>query len=126
MKKYLKTPEAVISALKEGKTVHSNCGKYRMINGILVFKCGNFHTINAAVSLDEKSYIEEPEPFKIEVGKFYKTRAGKKARCFFIDEDSARCTIDGCFDSFWVSIKTGCSCSDVPKSDYDIIGPWED
>ena len=34
MKKYLKTPEEVISALKEGKTVHSDCGEYKIIDGV--------------------------------------------------------------------------------------------
>lgn len=128
MKKYLKTPEEVVKALKAGKTVYSDCGEYRMIDGLIVFKSKieNLYTINENLLLQENLYIEEPEPFKIEVGKFYKTRGGKKARCFFIDKDSARCTIDGCFDLFWVYLETGCSCSDVPKSDYDIIGPWEE
>lgn len=27
----------------------------------------------------EEAYIEEPEPLKLEVGKFYKTRDGRKA-----------------------------------------------
>ena len=126
MKKFLKTPEEVVEALKAGKTVYSDCGEYRMIDGFIVYEGGSVCTINADLTLLESPFLKEAEPLKIEVGKFYKTRAGKKARCFFIDEDSARCTIDGCFDSFWVSIKTGCSCSDVPKSDYDIIGPWEE
>ena len=126
MKKFLKTPEEVVEALKEGKTVYSNCGKYRMIYGLVVYEESNLCLINANLPLNEKPFLKEAEPLKIEVGKFYKTRAGKKARCFFIDEVSARCTIDGCFDSFWVSLKIGCSCSDVPKSDYDIIGPWEE
>lgn len=126
MKKFLKTPEEVVEALKEGKTVYSGCGKYRMHNGIVVQENVNYFTVNPCLLSTENLYIEEPEPFKIEVGKFYKTRGGKKARCFFIDKDSARCTIDGCFDLFWVYLETGCSCSDVPKSDYDIIGPWEE
>lgn len=125
MKKYLKTPKEVISALKEGGTVRSNCGKYRMIDGILVFKCGNFHTINAAISLDEKPYIEEAEPLKIEVGKFYKTRGDKKARCYYANEQVAYFTIDGkC--SFFSSYLAGNCLSNNKPTEYDIIGPWEE
>lgn len=126
MKKFLKTPEEVVEALKAGKTVYSDCGEYRMIDGFIVYEGGSVCTINADLTLLESPFLKEAEPLKIEVGKFYKTRAGKKARCFFIDEDSARCTIDGCFEWFGVYLKTGCACSGVAKSDYDIIGPWEE
>lgn len=126
MKRYLKTPEEVVDALKEGKTVYSSCGKYRMHNGIVVQEHVTYFTVNPCLLSTENLYIKEPAPLLLEVGKFYKTRDGKKARCFYIDEDIARCTIDGCFEWFGVYLKTGCACSDVVKSDYDIIGPWED
>ena len=125
MKKFLKTPEEVIDALHEGKKVFG-CGEtYRLYKGILVGKLEDgTYIINRSIFKQENPYIEEPEPFKIEVGKFYKTRGGKKARCFFIDKDSARCTIDGCFEWFEVYLKTGWAC--VAKSDYNIIGPWKE
>lgn len=124
MKKYLKTPEAVISALKEGKTVYSACGKYRMIDDILVFKCGNLHTINASVSLDEKPYIEGREPFKIEVGEFYKTKGGEKARCYILGDDRAFFTVDdkGTFSTYHDGRVYG---NPIAYQD-DIIGPWEE
>lgn len=122
MKKYLKTPEEVIDALKEGKTVCSNCGNYRMIDGILVFKCGNFHTINAAISLDEKPYIKESEPLKIEVGKFYKTRDGKKARCFLIQANVPKFCVDNY--GIFTTDMNGKVFKHYEEAN-DIIGPWE-
>lgn len=125
MKKYLKTPEEVISVLKEGKTVYSDCGKYRMIDGIIVFKCGILHTINASISSDEKPYIEGPESFKIEVGKFYKTRDGNKARCFVITPKEASFTIDGMHGTI-ETYPEGLVSIDGSKDSCDIIGPWEE
>lgn len=125
MKKYLKTPEEVISALKEGKTVYSDCGKYKMIDGIIVFKSGNLYTINKNLFLQENPYIEESEPFKIEVGKFYETRGGEKARCYYADEKVAYFTIDGQCSSF-SGYLAGNYFSDKEPNKYDIIGPWEE
>lgn len=126
MKKYLKTPEEVISALKEGKTVYSACGKYKMIDNILVFKCGNLHTINASISLDEKPYIEGPEPFKIEVGKFYKSREGHKVYCYCANSENAFFVRDGEVEGYMTDLKGNFWANENPYSKYDIIGPWEE
>lgn len=126
MKKYLKTPEEVISALKEGKTVYSDCGKYKMIDGIIVFKSGNLYTINKNLFLQENPYIEESEPFKIEVGKFYKTRGGEKARCYCKGEQISFFTVDGVATILRVFTDSGRSWKDDIISLYDIIGPWEE
>lgn len=127
MKKYLKTPEEVISALKEGKTVYSSCGEYRMIDGLLVFKSkiGGLYTINENLLLEENLYIEESEPFKIEVGKFYETRGGEKARCYYADEKVAYFTIDGQCSSFSAYLAGNCLSTKKPH-ECDIIGPWEE
>lgn len=123
MKKFLKTPEEVISALKEGRTVHSNCGKFKMIDGIIVFNTGDFNSINAELSLDAAPYIEESELFKIEVGKFYETRDGKKARCYLIQEQAFYYSVDdyGVFSTDRLG-----RVNNIIKDDNDIIGPWED
>lgn len=63
MKKYLKTPEEVISALKEGKTVYSDCGEYRMIDGLIVFESGGLCTLNAGLMLKENLFVKEPVPY---------------------------------------------------------------
>ena len=127
MKKYLKTPEEVIDALQEGKTVFAKSGeRYKLYKGLVVGKLKKSALINSYICETDEPYIEEPESLKIEVGKFYKTRGGEKARCFCIEGDKARLTIDGCYGCLEVYLKTGCACSDGAKSDYDIIGPWED
>lgn len=125
MKKYLKTPEEVISALKEGKTVHSDCGEYKIIDGFIVYEGGSVCTINADLSLLESPFLKEAEPLKIEVGKFYKTRGDKKARCYYANEQVAYFTIDGkC--SFFSSYLAGNCLSNNRPTEYDIIGPWEE
>lgn len=125
MKKYLKTPEEVVEALKEGKTVYSNCGKYRMHNGIIVQESVNYFAVNPSLLSNEDPYIEEPEPFKIEVGKFYKTRGGEKARCFSIDVRLAYFTVDEKLSAFSTYIAGNVFPSKAP-CEYDIIGPWEE
>lgn len=124
MKKYLKTPEAVISALKAGKTVYSDCGKYRMIDGIIVFKSGTLYTINKNMFLEENPHIEEAEPLKIEVGEFYKTKGGEKARCYILGDDRAFFTVDdkGTFSTYHDGRVYG---NPIAYQD-DIIGPWEE
>lgn len=101
MKKYLKTLEEVIDALHAGEKVHGKFGhEYRHYKGFLIGKEAGHYTINTAISEMEDPYIEEPEPFKIEVGKFYKTRAGEKARCFSIDVRLAYFTVDEKLSAF--------------------------
>ena len=81
-KKYLKTPEEVIKALKEGKTIKSvNKYEYVLKDGfILERNFGNLESINTTLFFEvNRYYIEEQEPLKLEVGKFYKTRDGRKA-----------------------------------------------
>lgn len=127
MKKYLKTPEEVVKALKAGKTVYSDCGEYRMIDGLIVFKSKieDLYTINENLLLQENLYIEEPEPFKIEVGKFYKRRDGKKARCFCIDAHVPYFVVDGESSAFSTYMAGNVFPSKTP-CEYDIIGPWEE
>lgn len=80
-KRYLNTPEEVVQALKEGKTVQMNGMEYGIINNHIVGfdKIIKEIFINPTIRLSEKPYVDEPEPLKLEVGKFYKTRDGRKA-----------------------------------------------
>lgn len=125
MKKYLKTPEEVVTALKEGKTVYSDGGEHKMVDGFIIFKSSDFSIINASISSDERPYIEEPVPFIIEVGKFYKTRGEKKARCYYANEQVAYFTIDGKCSFFSVYLAGNCLSNNEP-TECDIIGPWEE
>lgn len=80
-KRYLKTQEEVTQALREGKTVQTNEMEYGIINNLIVGfdKIAREISINPAIRLSENPYINELEPLKLEVDKFYKTRDGRKA-----------------------------------------------
>lgn len=78
-KRYLKTPEEVIQALKEGKIIRDNESQWTLLEGCIVRKDNDFDTwvVNDFISGEYRGlYIEEPESLKLEVGKFYKTRRG--------------------------------------------------
>lgn len=83
MKRYLKTPEEVIRALKEGKTVETDMKFYVLKDGLLncyaKSKTGSWWTVNSVIYDSDMPYVEEPDALKLEVGKFYKTRDGRKA-----------------------------------------------
>ena len=130
MKKvYLETPEAVIKALKEGKTIkNDHWYSYELKDNFIVQKIlGKIRSINTTIFLDEDYYILEEEPLKIEVGKFYKTRDGRKAfvcantytgLCWVVIIDSSAdrtfcCTVDGMF----------CPGEENEK---DLVAPWEE
>ena len=97
-KVYLSGIQEITKALKDGKVVFeedtdNKIDKYRairVINGILISSyIGNNHDsifMNDYICLNgggSKFYIEEKEPIKLEVGKFYKTRDGEKVCCFY-------------------------------------------
>lgn len=90
-KRYLTTPEEVTAALKEGKVVLDRTGnKYKSINGFIVvsFISGEWG-VDPFIGNHEGLYVEEPKPLKLEVGKFYKTRDGRKAFVYTITEEAA-------------------------------------
>lgn len=83
-RRYLKTPEEVTAALKEGKVVLDRTGnKYKSINGFIVvsYISGGWG-VDPFIGNHEGLYVEEPKPLKLEVGKFYKTREGRQAFVF--------------------------------------------
>lgn len=125
MKKvYLETPEAVIKALKEGKTIKTDHWyAYELKDNFIIQKIlGKIRSINTAIFFDEDYYIEESEPLKIEVGKWYETRDHRKARCYNFDNNSYFFTIDNC-TVFMTDTKGSSRRKQV--SDLDIIGPWD-
>lgn len=83
MKRYLKTPEEVIGALQTGKTLYDDVAKgsqWSLYKGVLIRKDNDgYFLVNTPICKGWNVYIEEPEPLKLEVGKFYKTRDGRKA-----------------------------------------------
>lgn len=129
MKRYLKTPEEVIQALKEGKVVETKINNYKLIDGII---CG-FRKQDGqwmlGHSIYEEPYIDEPEPLKLEVGKFYKTRAGKKAWIVYASKDTHDyypfcCIVLGGNEVYYVN-EQGFVVS-TETSELDLVAHWED
>ena len=125
-KRYLKTPEEVMQALKEGKPVETDMKYYVLKDGLLNCyaknKTGSWWSINSAIYDTDRPYILEEEPFKIEVGKWYETRDHQKARCFKVNPGLCFFTIDnvGNFNTltngnYYINGKT---------SNLDIIDTW--
>lgn len=132
-KRYLKTPEEVIQALRDKKEVFDFLGNnYKLIDGVIIYHCQNGGWgINAHIGHADKLYVDEPEPLKLEVGKFYKTRRGDKVIVLYINDknDAGNCPIfvavvgkASC--SYFVS-KTGNYYSSGRDTVWDIVAPWE-
>lgn len=83
MKRCLNTPEEVIDALQAGKKLYSEDGSatWKLCKGLIVSESpnGDAWIVGSIIVKKYGAYIEEPEPLKLEVGKFYKTRDGRKA-----------------------------------------------
>lgn len=131
MKRYLNTPEKVTQALKEGKAVLDRTGnKYKSINGFIVVSYisggwGVDHFIGNHGGL----YVDEPEPFKLEVGKFYKTRRGDKVVCLCHRGDYYIHRLNSYIVGYWVD-KTGRTLfNGIPErteTDSDVVALWEE
>ena len=130
MKKvYLETPEAVIKALKEGKTIKTDHWyDYELKDNFIIQKIlGKIRSINTTIFLDEDYYILEEEPLKIEVGKFYKTRDGRKAWVVSRQQDEHFpyiIAVLGKVDAYAVT-KDGRFYDDRPY-EFDLVAPWEE
>ena len=131
-KRYLKTIKAVIKELKAGKEVLSGAPfgrtyKYKMIDGVICRYTGDGWVLNDCLSSSDKTYIEEPESLNLEVGRFYKTRDGRKAWIVAHQQgfhypynvavvgNTGICTV----------LENGCFCEGRTSPD-DLVAPWED
>ena len=89
MKTYLKdlTPEEVIRRLKAGEVLIEDDSKTitKLVEGVWCTYCPDGSIwLNDGFNLNEKqyNYFETPDELKLEVGKCYKTRDGRKAYIF--------------------------------------------
>lgn len=126
MKKvYLKTPEEVIKALKEGKEIRDdNDYLYKIIDGFIVGKSGDDgdYVVGDCIVSGYSPYVIEKEPLKFKVGRFYETRDHRKARCYLIGDPDCFFTIDN-----YASFSTNKHGHYVEEPcNLDIIGPWKE
>lgn len=128
-KRYLKTPEEVVQALKEGKTVQMNGMEYGIINNLIVGfdKIIKEIFINPTIRLSEKPYVDEPDPFKLEVGKFYRTRDGRKAWIIAYQQGKHYPYIVAVLGLVDVCAVLGNGCYfDDKNCGKDLVAPWEE
>lgn len=127
-KKYLKTPEEVIDALAAGKVVIDHDGyHYKMYKGVIFWKDKEQWDVAPLLSYKYGVYVEEPEQLKLEVGKFYKTRDGRKAWVVSQQKDEQYIyivAILGEVDTY-SAMKDG-SFFAHRTSVFDIVAPWEE
>lgn len=123
---YLNTPKEVIKALKDGKIIKSKYGHtYKIVDGFVV---DDNNLLNPIIDCSDYSelHIDEQEPIKIEIGKFYKTRNGEKVICLYKDMEACYVHIINSHNRcYWVN-EHGKYTSVKRDTDVDIIGPWEE
>lgn len=127
MKKYLKTPEEVIKALKEGKGVRSETGCcYKMIDGVICVSGRSGWCIGTHINDVENPYIEEIKPLKIEVGKFYRTKGDKKAYVYFAYGNGLFRAVCDCYTNSYCIDDKG-EYTNYPKVDkLSLVSLWEE
>ncbi len=132
MKRYLKTPEEVIDVLKEGKKVQTDYMVYWFEKGVFfsLNKKDHYVCINSNIFFKHDCmYTDEPEPLKLEVGKFYKTRAGRKVWITYAIKDEHEyypfcCIVLGGNEVYYVN-EQGFVVS-TETSELDLVAPWEE
>lgn len=131
-KRYLKTPQEVIQALKEGKIIRDNESQWTLLEGCIVRKDNDFDTwvVNDLISSEYGGlYIEEPESLKLEVGKFYRTRRGDKVVCLCRQKDYYVHILETHLMGYWVDNTGRALFNGVPErteTDSDVVALWED
>ena len=122
-------PDEVIRRLKAGEVVKDECSKeiIKMIEGILcsVSDLGNTRLNILLNPLCPDYYFEEPEELKLEVGKFYRTRDGRKVFIFITDDYNYRGVIENSNNDFAWREK-GKSVYSTDDNNLDLVSEWSD
>lgn len=131
-KRYLKTYEEVIDALKAGKVIRDTDSLWTLRDGFIVRKRKDANytswVINDCISSNYSGiYVEEPDQLKLEVGKFYKTRDGRKAIVYAkmgIDCPYPFCVVKvGRLDAYNINEEGKQAADDLSL---DLVAPWEE
>lgn len=136
MKTYLKdlTPEEVIRRLKAGEVVRypdSNL-EIKMIDGVLCrftkheIVYGTYSTVCTNGTEYSEYYFETPAELKLEVGKCYKTRDGRKAFCFNLNKETKFYLIAIVNDNDTYSVLGNGMLFNNIESPLDLISEWRD
>lgn len=132
MKKvYLKDlqPDEVIRRLRAGEVVKDEKSKeiIKMIEGILsnVSPFGNIRLNIILNPLCPDYYFEEPEELKLEVGKCYRTRDGRKAFISNIYEDKSCLGVISGEKKFYQWHDNGKFLGEL-ENNTDLISEWSD
>lgn len=129
-KRYLKTPEEVIGALQAGKKIEAGDFEYRLVGKelIAINKTDKSWAVNPGIYLDDIPFIDEPEPLKLEVGKFYKTRDGRKAWVVSFNKWARYQYNVAVFGNTAVYsvLENGYYCDSRTTSPEDLVVPWEE
>lgn len=129
MKRYLKTPEEMIDALQAGKKIEAGDFEYRLVGKVIIAinKTDKSWAVNAGIYSDDIPFIDEPEQLKLEVGKFYKTRDGRKAWVVSQQKDEQYIYIVAILGEVgtYSAMKDG-SFFAHRTSVFDIVAPWEE
>lgn len=132
MKKYLKTPEEVIDALVAGKVVCDEGSQWKLYKGFVMRKDNGFDSwvVNDYILSEYTGlYIDEPAPLKIDVGKFYKTREGKKVIILTDDCEEKNYSYLVAEVGVWstpYTIRKNGRIYETEANAYDIVAPWKD
>ena len=138
MIKYIDDLREVYKLLKQGLAVYCKTTDYRFEmcgegDEIYVFDENNqIILIGCYLTRTERYYIDVQEPVKLESGKFYKTRDGRKVICYYIQHFNCN------RDNFWMmelhkcvnpkryAVYSGGNQFDTKESTDDIVDYWKD
>jgi hypothetical protein len=130
-KRYLNTPEEVIDALQDGKEIYDEESVWKLHKGFIVRKNkdSDYWIVNDGIARHFRGlYVDEPEPLKLEVGKFYKTRDGRKAWIVGSagEKEIFPFTVVAQEESEFYSVAQNGRrwCDDTDES--DLVAPWEE
>lgn len=128
MKEYIKnlTVETVISRLKQGEVLTDGKRTVELIDGLLVAKRNDDWVINYSIGKEfDELYFDRPAPeLKLEIGKFYSTRDGKKAYVFAVNSAGKyNVAIEG---EGAYSVFKGGYYSEEEETDGDLIELWSE